>query len=163
MIHMGSSWVGVDTGIPNQIVYQALQADQIPELSGYPEIRREVKYGTNSRIDILLKNKKQTCFVEIKNVSMAGNGTALFPDAVTERGTKHLNELMNEVKKGNRAVMFYFVQREDCHRFRPAESIDPVYAETLRKAFQAGVEILVYQVHITPEEVSLRRKIGFEL
>jgi sugar fermentation stimulation protein A len=112
MIRVGNSLVGVNTTHPNQIVQDAIQRKKITELLGYHSLRREVKYGNNSRIDILLEaSKRPDCFVEVKSVTLRRGVWAGFPDAVTTRGTKHLSELTNQVKAGNRAVMFYLVQR----------------------------------------------------
>ena len=137
--------VGVNTAHPNRIVAEAIQDGKIPELAGYATLKREVKYGTNSRIDILLTDPhRPPCYVEVKNVHLKIGDWAEFPDAVTVRGTKHLNELMNMVAQGSRAVMVYLVQRQDCLGFRPAGSIDPLYATTLTKAMENRVETLCY-------------------
>ena len=150
--------VGIDTGRPNPIAEAAIQESRIPELAGYENIRREVKYGENSRIDLLLTDSgKPDCYVEIKNVHLERDGRAEFPDSKTARGTKHLVELSNVVKAGHRAVMLYIVQRGDCSTFRLAEDIDPVYAATYRAARTAGVETLCYQCAITMNGITLDR------
>ena len=137
--------VGVNTAHPNRIVAEAILDGKIPELAGYAALKREVKYGTNSRIDILLTDpNRPPCYVEVKNVHLKNGDWAEFPDAVTARGTKHLNELMEMVAQGARAVMVYLVQRQDCLAFRPAERIDPLYAATLTKAMENGVDSLCY-------------------
>jgi sugar fermentation stimulation protein A len=155
--------VGINTGIPNRLVVEALLADIIHELSGYNEIKTEVRYGNeHSRIDILLEGhaKKPRCFVEVKNVTAAvENGIALFPDAVSERGSKHLRELMAMVAEGFRAVLLYCVQRGDVHEVRPADAIDSVYGKTLRQALASGVEVLAYRARISVQEISLEQKI----
>lgn len=154
-------WVGVHTGRPNQLVAQALAAGVIPELAGFSQLRREVKYGENSRIDLLLEYPPDThtpathippTLVEVKNVTLrvegpldgskAGKpvGVAAFPDAVTERGRKHLAEMTREVAQGKRAAMVFAVQRTDCRVFRPADHIDPQYGQALREAMAAGVK-----------------------
>ena len=163
MIRVGRTWVGINTGYPNRIVYEAIEKKKIPELTGYHEMRREVKYGKNSRIDIWLNGPEHTCFVEVKNVTLTDGNVALFPDAVTERGTKHLRELMDQVTAGNRAVMFYFVQRSDCELFKPADTIDPVYGETLREAASKGVEILVYEAKVSPTQIRLGGTLPYDL
>ena len=160
MLDAGTSLVGVNTSIPNSLTAEGITNGDIPELAGYASLRREVKYGAEgkSRIDILLEDdSKAPCYVEVKNVTLKHNSeaTALFPDAVTTRGTKHLNELMEEVKKGNRAVMFYLVQREDCTAFAPAGDIDPEYTSTLKKAVKAGVEVIAYSCTLTSEAITL--------
>ena len=137
--------VGVNTAHPNRIVAEAVAEGLIPELTGYGSIRREVKYGRNSRIDLLLEGEgRPKCWVEVKNVHLKRGDWAEFPDAVTVRGTKHLAELRDMVALGDRAVMVYLVQREDCSGFRPAADIDPTYAEALAQAMRDGVEAICY-------------------
>jgi len=163
MVRTGKSWVGINTMRPNEVVYEALQNREVPELSKFDEIRREVKYGRSSRVDIWLRKGKQEIFVEIKNVTLPDleHKRAIFPDAVTERGKKHLEELSRVVKKGHRAVMFYFLNREDVESVAPAREIDPAYAKALEKAVKAGVEIMAYQARITPETITLKKPVPF--
>lgn len=163
MIRMDAGWVGINTNIPNRLVYDAILDGEVPDLSGYEYIRREVPYGKNSRIDIWLKKGANLCFVEIKNVTLVEDGIAYFPDAVTTRGTKHLRELMGIVRQGQRGVMFYLVQRGDGKILKPADHIDPVYGQTLREAHGKEVEILVYRAVVTPEEISLGPRLPYEL
>ena len=163
MIRMETSLVGVNTLVPNRLTEAAVKAGDIPELSGYETIRREVKYGGNSRIDLLLKRGTERCFVEVKNCTLVTEGLACFPDAVTSRGLKHLVELQKQVEKGHRAVMFYLIQRMDANRFEPADHIDPAYGEELRKAASNGVEVLVYDVKIDLEGIRLNRPVPFLL
>ncbi len=155
--------VGINTGYPNRLVVEAINAKVIKELSGYREIKTEVRYGfENSRIDLLLDGhtKKPPCYVEVKNVTAAvENGIALFPDAVSERGSKHLRELMAMVAEGFRAMLVFCVQRGDVHEVRPADAIDPVYGKTLRQALANGVEIIAYRALVSPQEVVLTQKI----
>jgi sugar fermentation stimulation protein A len=155
--------VGINTGFPNRLVVEAIKANVIKELSGYREIKTEVRYGNeNSRIDILLDGhrKKPPCYVEVKNVTAAVESRiALFPDAVTERGSKHLRELMVMVTAGFRAVLVFCVQRGDVHDVRPADSIDPLYGKTLRQALANGVDVLAYRTVISLQEITLREKI----
>ena len=155
--------VGVNTLIPNKLVKKSIIDGEVPELSGYQDIRAEVKYGQNSRIDILLENGKDRWFVEIKNVTYVEDHIACFPDAVTTRGLKHLHELQEEVAKGNRSVMFYLIQRMDAKLFRPAGHIDPEYAKELLKAVHNGVEILVYDVTLDPEGIRLNHALPYEM
>jgi sugar fermentation stimulation protein A len=146
--------VGINTGHPNAIAAEAILAGTIPELAGYASLRREVPYGRNSRIDLLLEGPdRPTCFVEIKNVHLKRGDAAQFPDAVTARGTKHLAELEDMVAAGHRAVMLFLVQREDCRYFIPAEDIDPVYARALRRAVGAGVEAFCYSCRLSLEGI----------
>lgn len=150
--------VGVNTAHPNSIGAEAIAAGLIPELTGYDTIRREVKYGQNSRIDLLLEAPgRPTCYVEIKNVHLKRGEWAEFPDAVTTRGAKHLRELRDMVAQGHRAVMLYLVQREDCTGFRPAADIDPAYAEGLRTAMRDGVEAICYTCQLTVEDITIGR------
>ncbi len=159
---------GVNTSRANQVVRQAIETGVIAELDGYAHIQREVQYGEeNSRIDLLLTREPTAtgarCYVEVKNVTLRtiGDeaGVGLFPDAVTERGTRHLRELMSVVASGHRAVLFFCVQHTGIREVRPADTIDPVYGLTLRQAQEAGVELLAYGADIDPPEVVLGRKI----
>ncbi|MBI3445283.1 MAG: DNA/RNA nuclease SfsA [Magnetospirillum sp.] len=148
--------VGVNTAHPNGIVAQAVADGAIAELTGYSSIRREVKYGVNSRIDLLLEEQgRPRCWVEVKNVHLKRGEWAEFPDAVTVRGTKHLAELRDRVAAGERAVMVYLVQREDCTGFRPAADIDPTYARSLEGAVRDGVEAICYTCHLSPDGIEL--------
>ena len=162
-VHIGKSWVGVDTGLAVPLVEEAIRTGVIHELAGYERMWREVKYGREgtSRIDLLLsrggkladtRGKKRVLpegdervYVEVKNTTLVEGKTALFPDAVTERGQKHLEELVHVVNEGQRAAMVYCVQRTDVTSFRAAEAIDPRYAALLQKAIKRGVE--VYAIH----------------
>ena len=147
----------VNTALPNRVVREAIEAGAVPELSGYPQIRPEVRYGERSRIDLLLQVDDQPrCYVEVKNVTLLEEpGLARFPDAVTERGTRHLRELMGVVADGDRGVLVFHVPRGDAEQVGPADDIDPVYGQTLREAADAGVEILAYRARVTPDEVVL--------
>ena len=161
IIDMPSSLVGVNTLVPNRLVKLAIREGMVPELAGYDTIRSEVKYGTNSRIDILLERNGSRCLVEIKNCTLVSDGTACFPDAVTARGLKHLVELQEQVRRGHRAVMFYLVQRMDAIAFRPADHIDPAYGRELRKALQNRVEILVYDVMLNLKGIRLNHPLPY--
>lgn len=138
--------VAMNTQNPNKIAEEAIRADRIAPLSGYASVRREVKYGTNSRIDLLLEDAaRPSAWVEVKNCHlMRTPGLAEFPDSVTTRGAKHLGELALRVAAGDRAVQLFIVQRPDCHRLSPARDLDPAYARALEDAVTAGVEILAY-------------------
>ena len=157
LVRVGETLVGINTSLPNMIVSEAIEGGLVPELAGYDSLRREVKYGKNSRIDIFLEAEdKPICYVEVKNTTMRRNledGPVEFPDAVTSRGTKHLMELSDMVAEGHRAVMFYLVQREDSDVFTVADDIDPTYAEALQGAIKAGVEVLCYGCTMTPEGI----------
>jgi len=153
----GPALVGINTGHPNRLVTEAIEARRIKSLAGYASLRREVKYGEASRIDILLEDdKKGRCYVEIKNVHlMRTAGVAEFPDCVTARGAKHLRELSQMVALGHRAVMLFLIQRTDANRFRLAHDLDPGYAEAFRMAGAAGVEAMAFRCRMSPEEIVL--------
>ncbi len=154
IINMPDSLVGVNTLVPNRLVKKAIIDHEIPELDGYENIKSEVKYGRNSRIDLLVSSPaRPPCYVEIKNCTLVENQLAMFPDAVTARGLKHLVELEHQVAAGQRAVMFFLIQRQDANRFRPADHIDPEYGRQLRHARNQGVEILVYDVRIDLKQI----------
>lgn len=167
MIRIGDTLVGINTSLPNLIVSEAIENGTVRELQGYASLRREVKYGKNSRIDILLEDDaKPKCYVEVKNTTMRRDlnaGPVEFPDAVTSRGAKHLVELSDMVAEGHRAVMFYLVQREDAEAFTVAGDIDPAYAEGLAAAMKAGVEVVCYACRLSPEEIAVTRPIKVQL
>jgi sugar fermentation stimulation protein A len=157
----GPTIVGIHTGHPNKIVAEAIEVGKIARLKGYANLRREVKYGKNSRIDILLEDaKKGLCYVEIKNVHFLRKpGLAEFPDSVTERGAKHLAELSDMVADGHRAVMVYLVQRADATRLSLARDIDPAYGAAFDLAAVAGVEMLAYRCVLDETGIELAKKI----
>lgn len=168
LIKVNGAMVGVNTGHPNRIVAEAIAAGEIKELAGYESLKREQKYGKNSRIDILLESPgRPPCYVEIKNVTMRRGFTdahkAEFPDSVTERGAKHLVEMADMVRNGARAVMFYLVQRTDCANFRVAGDIDPAYEKGLKTALAAGVEAIGYGCDITPGGITIARPLTLDL
>ncbi|MDJ0614267.1 MAG: DNA/RNA nuclease SfsA [Rhizobiaceae bacterium] len=142
MVEVGGTLVGVNTNMPNKLAVEAIQASRIPALTGFDILKTEVRYGENSRIDILLETENApSVFVEVKNVHFVRTpGIHEFPDSVTARGAKHLEEMANEVAKGNRAAMLYVIQRGDGDRFKIAADLDPNYAAAFERATQAGVE-----------------------
>jgi sugar fermentation stimulation protein A len=146
-----------NTGVANKIAIEAVKEGTIKELQGYNSLKPEQKYGQNSRIDILLENEKQKCYVEIKSVSLKIDNYLAFPDAVTSRGTKHLKELEDMVKLGHRAVMLYIIQRDDELPFRLACEIDKKYCETFKEVTKNGVEVLVYQSAINLDEIFVKK------
>jgi sugar fermentation stimulation protein A len=163
MVHNGTCWIGINTFVPNRIGAEAIQEGRITELAGYDRLYREQKYGQNSRIDLLLKNATQKCYVEIKNVTLVeDDGNYYFPDAVTERGKKHLLELRKMVTAGNRAVMLFIIQRADGKFFRPAAHIDPEYSKTLLECHESGVEILAYKADVNPRYIRIEEKVPWE-
>lgn len=155
--------VGVNTLNPNRIAEAAISRGDIPELAGYPILRREVRYDVDSRIDILLQSdpdalQRPSCWVEIKNCHFSRvGGLAEFPDCNTVRGVKHLKALERVVEAGGRAVMLFIVQRMDCAAFTTADDIDRAYGPALREATSRGVEVLCYSCHLTPEAIRLDR------
>ncbi len=162
MIKIGGSWVGINTGNPNKLAFEAISAGIIPELSGFTNVMREVVFG-DSRFDVFAENETEKCFVEVKNVTLKEGKYALFPDAVTTRGQKHLKTLMEVKSAGMRAVMLYIVQRTDVEVFAPATEIDPEYAKVLKQAVNAGIEVIVMQVEVTPEGIYPKKKLPVEI
>ena len=153
----GPVLVGINTGHPNKILSEAIEAGKIAPLAGYASLKREQKYGKNSRIDILLQDEaKPTCYVEIKNVHlMRKAGLAEFPDSVTERGAKHLGELADMVREGKRAVMVFLVQRSDAKRVSLARDIDKVYGAAFDAAIAAGVEAIAVRCLLSQAEIAV--------
>ncbi len=157
--------VGVDTLLANKLVVEGIESGVITELQGYAQLKTEVRYGEeNSRIDILLENEGELCYVEVKNVTaitepLLRPRQAIFPDALSERGRKHLRELMLMKQQGARAVIFFCVAREDAEAFRPADEIDPEYGRTLRQAAAAGVEIMAYRARVSVDEIYLQTQL----
>lgn len=160
LIHMPGSLVGVNTQIPNRLTAHAITAGDVVALSGYETLKREVKVGEHSRIDIRLDApNRRPCYVEVKNCTLVANGMATFPDAVTVRGQKHLLELQKLVANGFRCAMFFLIQRMDARTFSPADDIDPGYGKKLRQAMQHGVEVLAYDVTIDLTGIRLRSRL----
>jgi sugar fermentation stimulation protein A len=163
MIQINRAWVGINTMHPNRLVAEAIEAGDIAELRGYDVIRREVKVSTHSRLDLCLEGNSGFCYVEVKNVTLSFDGAAAFPDAVSNRATKHLRELMRLKRQGHRAVVFFVVQRGDCGHFRPADEIDSEYGRWLRRAVKAGVEVLPYVAKVTPRGIAITKRIETRL
>lgn len=161
MTHNGLTWIVTNTNNANVLVYEGIESGAVPELATYDSYKREVKYGQNSRIDILAESREQRCYIEVKSVTMINNdGFYCFPDAPTARGQKHLRELVDMVKAGYRAVMFYMVLREDGVGFTPARDVDLKYAELLKWAVDNGVEVLVYQGLVNPTGLKMGTRIN---
>ncbi len=159
LVQADGFWVGINTGLPNHLVREAIEDGTVSELQCYDTIRSEVPYGEHSRIDLLLEGQTGRCFVEVKNVTLVENKRALFPDAVTTRGQKHLMELMRVVREGARGVIFFTVQRGDGDLVSPADAIDPEYGRLLRMALENGVEALAYRASVTPVEIRLTERL----
>ena len=159
MIREGSTWVGVNTMLTNAIVAEAIADGRVKELQGIDTITREVKISQSSRLDLLLEKEGEKIYVEIKNCSLVEEGWAMFPDAVTTRGTKHLHELAKLAKEGHQAIIFFCVQRTDADHFRPAAHIDPLYARTLAEVAGKDDRILVYQAEVHPHSIQIRKSL----
>jgi len=160
MVRPGGVWVGINTARTNSLVEEAVRGGIIPEFAG-AKVRREVRYG-KSRLDFLLERSGEHIYMEVKNCTLARKGTAMFPDAVTARGKRHLEELVRAKKAGHRAVIFFCVQREDADRFAPAAEIDPAYAAALAEAAENGVEVMAWQARVNPEEIRIFRPLTVE-
>ena len=164
LIDVDGFWGAINTARPNRVVELAIEAGRIGPLKGYPSLRREVKYGTNSRIDILLEGGgRSPCYVEVKNVTLREGRRAVFPDSVTERGARHLDELEKVAASGARAVMLFLVNRADCSSFATADAIDPHYGETLRRVAGNGVEMHAYRTRPTLERIAIEKKLPIKL
>jgi sugar fermentation stimulation protein A len=157
----GPMLVGINTGHPNKLVAEAVAARRIRALAGYPTLRREVRYGRNSRIDLLLEcPNKGLCYVEIKNVHMSRrHGLAEFPDSVTARGVKHLVEMTEMVRQGHRAVMVFLIQRSEARRLALARDIDPDYGAAFDAARGAGVEAIALRCRVGTDEIAVDRPV----
>lgn len=162
MIKINGDWVGINTAVPNVLVYEAVLNQEIEALKGYTTVKREVKFE-DSRFDVFASNETEECFIEVKNVSLKDEKYARFPDAVTTRGKKHLETLMRVKAEGKRAVMVYVIQRSDVKIFTPAFDIDPDYAATLKKAYESGVEVYPIRAAVSPEKIELAEILPFQL
>ena len=161
-LEVDGTWVNVDTSLPNGLVAGGVEAGQIEELAAYESLRREVKAG-KSRIDLLLEGEAGRCWVEVKSTTLVQDGIARFPDAVTVRGQKHLEELAQLVQGGDRAVIFFSVARDDADCFAPADAIDPDYGALLRKVVGLGVEALAYTTRVEPDSLEIARSLPITL
>ncbi len=160
IIEDGKSKVGVNTHSTNKIVHQALKDNLIDEFDNNIEIKPETKFGTNTRFDFLILNNKIKSFIEVKNVTLSRKKKlAEFPDAVTSRGLKHINELLKASKKNFKIYILFLIQRNDCNSFTVAKDIDPEYAKALRNAVKNKLNILCYDCKISPKGIKLNNKI----
>lgn len=162
LVEADGGLVGVNTMHPNRLVAEALAAEAIPEVAGYSVHRREVKYGAASRVDFLLEHEgRPRCWLEIKNVHLRRSGTlAEFPDCVAARSTKHLGELEEMVRQGDRAAVLFVIQRTDCDSFAACAELDPAFAKALDRVAAAGVEVYAYACDISVERITLGRRIA---
>ena len=163
IIENDGSMVGVNTHLTNKIVNHALEKNFIKDFSEKVKIKSEQVFGKNTRFDFYLEDGKTKSFLEVKNVTLKRkNKIAEFPDSVTARGTKHLNELINATKKGFKSYLLFLIQREDCNRFEIAKDIDPVYSKTLIKAIKHNVKILCYDCKFLSKGIVINKKIIFQ-
>jgi sugar fermentation stimulation protein A len=164
IIEDGKSKVGVNTHLTNKIVKSALENNLIKGFSDKIKIKSEQIFGSNSRFDFYLEDGNNKSFLEVKNVTLKRKtSTAEFPDSVTSRGTKHLNELINATKKGYGSYMLFVIQREDCNKFEIAKDIDPEYSKTLIKALKHNVKVLCYDCKFLSKGIILNNKIKFQI
>jgi len=163
IIEVNKKMVGVNTFLTNKIVFESLSNKKINSLTKFNNIKAEVKFSDNTRFDFLISNHSEKCFLEVKNVTLSRkNKLAEFPDAKTSRGTKHLNELCNAIKKGYKSYILYLIQREDCNSFKIAADIDKEYQNAFYKALKTGVKILCYDCKLSDEGIELNKQINYE-
>jgi sugar fermentation stimulation protein A len=164
IIRMPTSMVGVNTLIGNRLIYRTLEAGVLTEFGDIQTVQREIAVANHSRIDLMLTDQRGSqIYVEVKNCTLVQNGVAMFPDAVTARGLRHIVELQRLRAAGHRVVMFYFIQRMDAASFKPADHIDPAYGQQLRQAVADGLEVIAYDVSLTTRRIRLNRRLPCEL
>ena len=163
MVEDNSTWVGVNTMRTNKLVAEALEKGHISEFQDIKAIKTEIKTSDHTRLDLQVSHGDSSTFIEVKNCSLAVDRCAMFPDAVTTRGTKHLHELTRLIAEGLRACIFFLVQRMDADRFSPASHIDSVYGDALLQAAEAGVMVLVYQAEVSPAGIDIVRPLPYSL
>ena len=163
MIEINKKLVGINTHLSNKIVLESLKEKKIKNLTKFNNIKTEVKYSDKTRFDFFISNNKKKCFLEVKNVTLSReNSIAEFPDAITSRGTKHLNELVDAKKKGYESYILYLIQREDCKFFKIAKDLDEEYKNTFDAAIKNGVKILCYDCKLNHEEIKINKQIYYE-
>ncbi|PIE58098.1 MAG: DNA/RNA nuclease SfsA [Desulfobulbus propionicus] len=165
LVRVGPSWIGINTARTNKLVHEALTNGRINHFDPIKTIVPEVKISEKSRLDFMLEHEPggRTTYLEVKNCSLAQDKCALFPDAVTARGTRHLEELISLAHQGHGASLLFCIQREDTDAFQPAAHIDPNYAETLAKAIKAGVLVLAFKARVSPQEIYIRKEVPVSL
>ena len=162
IINFNKKLVGINTHLTNKIVLEALREKKIKNLMKFVDIKTEVKFSDNTRFDFLISKGNEKCFLEVKNVTLVRkNNIAEFPDSITTRGTKHLNELINAKKKGYKSYLLYLIQREDCKSFKIAQDIDREYKNAFDEALKNGVKILCYDCKLNNEEIKLNNQIYY--
>ena len=163
IIEDNKSKVGVNTHLTNMIVFDALKNSKIREFKNFDTIKREVKFGRKTRFDFLISKKKQKIFIEVKNVTLSRKkGIAEFPDAITDRGLKHINELLNASKKGFQIYLIFVIQRDDCNKFDLANDIDSNYCKLLKKALKKKLNVLCYDCKLSSKSIKLNKKINLK-
>lgn len=162
MILLEGAWVGINTMVPNRITAEALDAKLIPSFRRYASYRKEVPFGGDSRIDFAL-GRDERHLVEVKNVTLVENGVAKFPDCVSERATKHLHRLMDNIKLGGKSTVLFVIQHHAATAFSPADDLDPVYGKTLRQAVKKGMKIEAWKAKVTAEEIRLSERMKVRL
>ena len=159
-----NSKIGINTHLTNKIVFDALKKRSIKNFLKVDEIKQEVKFGENTRFDFLLIEKTKKTFIEVKNVTLSRtNKIAEFPDAITSRGLKHIEELLRAKQKGFEIYLLFLIQRNDCSKFQLAKDIDPKYCELLKKAVKKNLKILCYDCKFSPKGIKLNREIKFKI
>ena len=163
IIKVNNVLVGINTQLTNKIVLEALNQKKIKNLIKFNNIRTEVKFSDKTRFDFLISNNNRKCFLEVKNVTLLREKKiAEFPDSITSRGTKHLNELRKAKNEGYKSYILYLIQRNDCDSFRIAKDIDEKYKDAFDKAIKSGVKILCYDCKLSNEEIKLNNQINYE-
>ena len=164
IIYAGRTPVGIHTGRPSTVVGEAIERGKIQELAGYATLRRDVRFGRDKRIDLLLEgNGLRSCYIEVENVTLARESVAYFPDAVNERGPKRMCDLTDIVREGNRAVIMFVAQRSDVQSFKPADHIDAEFGQALRDAIARGVEPVCYRAKVTRRGIELDQRLPVEM
>lgn len=162
MVQHGEVLVSIDSGAPNRLLDAALRAGQLAEFAGWPTVRREVWRG-ESRLDFLLTRGEERCWIEAKSVTLVRDGIALFPDAPTARGARHLGELAEARAAGDRAAAVFIIQRNDAHRFAPNQPLDPAFAAALAHAVACGVEVYAYTCRVAPEAMEIAGRVEVKI
>ena len=158
LVKVGRILVSADARLPTKLVHEAIAAGRLPEFSGYRTIHQEISHG-DSRLDLVLEGDRGRCFIEVKSVTLVEEGMALFPDAPTQRGRRHVEELARAVQEGERAAIVFVIQREDAVAFAPNDAADPAFGQALRQAARDGLEVYAYLCRVTPAEIALDRPI----
>jgi sugar fermentation stimulation protein A len=164
IIYAGRTPVGIHTGRPAGVVSEAIEKGKIEELAGYATMRRDVRFGRDNRIDLLLEgNGLRSCYIEVENVTLARDSVAFYPDAINERGPQRMSDLTDIVREGNRAMIMFVAQRSDVQSFRPADHIDAEFGQALRDAVARGVEPVCYRAKVTRRGIELDLRLPVDM